>query len=209
MAPWLFATDRTHYSHWVPANIRDIKSLIRTHPTVYAEFKKGKFVFNRTTRNFSSLAIDRNHKQHNAVLKGEGGIIGKFDNHNALLRWMVAGPEIAAIIREFEAEFQLHHETDSNLHHEQSDTFQFNFVNNVKSLLSCFKENGNSFSEECVNLITLKSRVIIGESGDDSVRKAQALGEKHYNEFVENRLVKKLSVYLNLYLRISSNFLRM
>ncbi len=173
-----------------------MKLLKTKHPAIHAEFKKGKFVFNKTCRSFSSLAIDHNHEQHNAVLKGDGGVIGKFDNENALLRWMVAGPEIAAMIGDFEEEFQLHSEVESHLHHEQSESFQFNFVKDVKSLISCFKDNMNPFSEDCTHLTTLKSRVIIGPSGDNSVMQAKLVGVQRYAEFVKEGLVeKKISIF--------------
>ena len=36
------------------------------------------------------------------MIKGSGGVVGLTDNLPALRRWMVAGPEVAWMIAEFE-----------------------------------------------------------------------------------------------------------
>jgi len=48
------------------------------------------------------MAHDQIQEQLNAILKGDGGIIGITENESALRRWMTAGPETARIIRELE-----------------------------------------------------------------------------------------------------------
>ena len=45
-------------------------------------------------RKFSSLAHD--HEQLNAIVKGDGGIIGITENEAALTRWAVSGPKTAS-----------------------------------------------------------------------------------------------------------------
>ena len=54
-------------------------------PAIEAEFKKGKFVVQKTGKQFSRIAIDQGHAQHNDELKGVGGIIGLTENDAALL----------------------------------------------------------------------------------------------------------------------------
>ena len=56
----------------------------------------------KTKRPFSSIAIDQAYEQNNKVVKGDGGAVGFLQNPKALLRWMVAGPELARVIGEFE-----------------------------------------------------------------------------------------------------------
>lgn len=51
---------------------------------------------------FSSVALDQAHEQVNAVVKGEGGAVGLTENPSALRRWMIAGPEVARMVQEFE-----------------------------------------------------------------------------------------------------------
>ena len=91
LAPWFFALDHTHYYRWVPVHIRDMTTLHERLP----EFDRGSFVVHKSTRPFSAIAIDHTHEQNNAVVKGDGGAIGLTQNPRAVLRWMVAGPEIA------------------------------------------------------------------------------------------------------------------
>ena len=49
------------------------------------------------------MAIDQAYKQNKANVKGDEGAIGLTDNANALTRWIVAGPDIAKVVQEFES----------------------------------------------------------------------------------------------------------
>ena len=40
--------------------------------------------------------------QNNACIKSDGGAIGLIDNPSALWLWIVAGPEVVALIEDFE-----------------------------------------------------------------------------------------------------------
>lgn len=72
-----------------------------TFPDVYEHFMNGKFVIQKTNREYSGIAIDQAHKQNNAVIKGDGGIIRITEHESALLRWSVAVPEVCRIIQEY------------------------------------------------------------------------------------------------------------
>ena len=69
------------------------------HPPVFAEFVRGTFVVQKTQHFFSLIALDHNHEQVNEIIKGDRGAVGLTENHTALKRWMVAGPEIARVDR--------------------------------------------------------------------------------------------------------------
>ncbi|KAK3700594.1 hypothetical protein QZH41_001584 [Actinostola sp. cb2023] len=49
----------------------------------------------KTANSFSAIPLDQAHDQNNELIKGDGGAIGLTENPSALLRWMVAGPELA------------------------------------------------------------------------------------------------------------------
>ena len=98
----MFALDHTHYSRWLSVHIRDMMTLADRHPAVLAEFRSGHFVVHKTSNQFSAMALDQCHEQNNAMVKGSGGAIGLTGNPGALRHWMVAGPEIARITKEFE-----------------------------------------------------------------------------------------------------------
>ena len=69
----------------------------------HSEFLNGKFVVKKTAHSFSALAIDQAHEQDHASVKGDGDAVGLTENPAALQRWMVSGPEMACVIREFES----------------------------------------------------------------------------------------------------------
>lgn len=102
MCPWFFAFDRTHYARWLPIHMRDMFSLQYVHKSIAGEFLDGNFVIRKTNRKCYAISIDQAHEQHNAIVKCEGGAIGLTENPSALRRWMIAGPETARIITEFE-----------------------------------------------------------------------------------------------------------
>lgn len=102
IVPWFFALDHTHYSRWVPIHIRDMVSLKKLNPDVYAEFLKGNFVVKKSKRALSAVAIDQVHEQNNASVKRDGGAVGLTENPAALRRCMVSGTEMTRLIQEFE-----------------------------------------------------------------------------------------------------------
>ena len=84
------------------------------HSHVYKEFTSdGKFTVQKTAKAFSSIPLGQAHEQNNELIKGEGGVIGITENPTALLRWMVAGPELARMVTEFECVEEEHHQSDS------------------------------------------------------------------------------------------------
>ena len=103
ITPSMFALDRTNYSQWLPVHVWDMVKLPNKHPHVYKEFwKGGKFTGQKTTNTFSSIPLGQAHEQNNKLIKGDGRIIGIPENPGVLLRWMVAGPELARMVKEFE-----------------------------------------------------------------------------------------------------------
>ena len=49
-------------------------------------FKSGYFVVRKSTRDYSPISDDQAHKQYNAIVKGNGGIIGITQDQKALTR---------------------------------------------------------------------------------------------------------------------------
>ena len=86
VVPWMFALDHHNYARWLPAHINEMSQLQQNHPSVYAEFLKGKFSVQKSNRKFSRIAADQNHEQMNAKIKRVGGAIGLTENETALQR---------------------------------------------------------------------------------------------------------------------------
>lgn len=117
IAPWMFALDHVHYARLLPVLINDLKLLPLKHPSIYKEFLEGKFVFQKTKRAFSCLAEDQAHEQNNKIVKIDGGAIGILQDPAALLKWMVAGPEITRMLQSFENEEPQYQDEDDILMH--------------------------------------------------------------------------------------------
>jgi hypothetical protein len=93
--PWMFALDHYHYARFMTFHVKDLLALQDTCPTIYDEFVKGNFVTQKSRHKCSALAHDQVHEQLNAMVKGDGGVIGITENESAFKRWMEAVPEVA------------------------------------------------------------------------------------------------------------------
>lgn len=76
LIPYMFANNNMNYARWLPIHLHDMMTLEEKHPQIAAAFKAGGFVIHKTTREFSSMAMDQAHEQANAVIKGDGETIG-------------------------------------------------------------------------------------------------------------------------------------
>ena len=96
--PLMFALDHYHYARWMSFHVKDLLALNATCPAVYDEFVRGNFVTQKSQYTFSALSHDQVHEQLNAIVKGDGGVIGITENEAALKRWMVTGPDVARLL---------------------------------------------------------------------------------------------------------------
>ena len=78
-------------------------------------------------------------------------------NPKALLRWVVAGPELARVIGEFEDKWLVGgagKTTRTNLkHYEHTASAQVNFATEVGALVQVLEHMGNPFMEESEDLV--------------------------------------------------------
>ena len=76
-------------------------------------------------------------------MKGSSGALGLTESPVALRRWMVAGPETARVLQEFESQLKCETNIDEkNKHHEQGLSTQQTFQSHVKILVSTISEMG-------------------------------------------------------------------
>ena len=119
LVPWAFALNHHNYARWLPVHIRDMITLKEKHPTVLQQFLKGHFVVQKSNSRFSMMALDQNHEQQNQIIKAEGGAVGLTENPAELTRWMIAGPEVARVVTEFEENVQRSIDNVNADHHDQ------------------------------------------------------------------------------------------
>lgn len=190
LVPWFYTLNHTNYARWIPVHLRDMAELPNKHPEVYREFTAGHFTVQKTKRVFSAIPIDQAHEQNNACVKGDGGAVGLTDNPSALRRWMIAGPEVARVISEFENDL---HRNASMLtcHHDQTASVQISFARDVRSLVAAIDEFGNPFEEESQDLLVLDTKEIADPAAVNTVRDAKKIGQKQFDAFAKECLIDR------------------
>ena len=94
--------DHVNYSRWMHVHIRDMKSL---PDPIKDEFENhSHWVLSKTMNTFSAIPFDQAHEQENNIVKGSGGAVGLTENPVAFRRWMLSGPEMARLLKQFEEE---------------------------------------------------------------------------------------------------------
>ena len=152
---------------------------------------QGHWVLSKTNNKFSAMPIDQAHEQENAYVKGSGGCVGLTENPTAFRRWMLSGPELARLQRQFEEEYLPETDPDNPRNfqnHEQGCAAQKTFQKQVNSLFKTMERMGNPFLDECQELVALDSRNCADESVKLALYNLEDTGIKQYQVFVMNVL---------------------
>ncbi|VDI01473.1 Hypothetical predicted protein [Mytilus galloprovincialis] len=137
--PWFFALDHTNYSRWLPIRLRDMLQLPKKNPETHKAILSGNpFCHQDRERNFPVWLLIKPTNKNNAYVKADGGAVGLTENPGVLHRWMVAGPEMASLVNEFENVTECFVYTNESYkpHHEQILSFQESFQTDCR-LNSC------------------------------------------------------------------------
>ena len=93
---------------------------------------------------------------------------------------MVAGPEVARVIVEFE-DFNMHpRNQEETRHHEETPTVQNTFARDVRSLVAVIEELGNPFEEDSQDLLVLDTNEIADPAVIETVRNAKQIGQDQF-----------------------------
>ena len=90
--------DHINYSRWIPAHIRNMKSLPEKAKPDFAK----NWTVTKSRNSFSSLPIDQAHEQNNTIIKGSGEATGLTEHSNALEKWL--WPNFVRMTEEFETQ---------------------------------------------------------------------------------------------------------
>lgn len=186
LTPWFFALDHPNYARWIPVHIKDMKTL----PDDVREELRQCWVFPKTQRKFSAMPLDQAHEQNNALVKETGGAIGLTENPEAFKRWMVAGPQQARLLSEFEDQYAKHTHVDSN-NHEQGASTQELVKTKVNKLTSIIASMGNPFMGDSQELMTLDTHNCVDKDVINTFRTMDALGREQYKAYVKDVLVER------------------
>lgn len=193
LVPWFFALDHYNYARWIPIHIRDMDNLPQS---ILKEFMNGLWVVHKTTNHFSAIPIDQAHEQNNKLVKGSGGAVGLTENPSAFRKWMVAGPEQARLLTEFENISGMGKENSNHFHHEEILSTQKHFKQQVRNLTQTIKAMGNPFLNATEELLTLDSLDVMDQSVVHTVRTIEDVGKQQYKEYYKEVLINcKKSVH--------------
>ena len=135
--------------------------------------------------------IDQAHEQNNACIKGDGGVVGLTDNPSALLRWMVAGPEVAKATEEFQDGDKHWGRRVDTRHQDQTPCVPTSFSKDVRSLVRVMENLGNPFKEESVDLVVLDTKEMACPAAVESVRNVKRIDQEQFQAFTREWLVER------------------
>ena len=187
LTDWFFRFDRTNYARWSPVHVRDLLSV---EPEIFLMLQKC-FVFPKTNNKFSRLPIDQAHEQNNKDIKGSGGAVGLTENPNAFRKWMVAGPEQAKLMQDFESQYVTSSDTDDFSHHDMSVTGQETFRLQVKNVIDAIRGMGNPFIDTCPELIILDSRTCVRQEMAKEVMGLEEEGKTQHSKYINEVLIER------------------
>ena len=104
---------------------------------------------------------------------------------------MVAGPEVARVIVEFE-DFHMHSRNqEETRHHEETPSVQNTFARDVRSLVAVIEELGNPFEEDSQDLLVLDTKEIADPAVIETIRNAKQIGQDQFEAFSKECIVDR------------------
>ena len=160
--------------------------LAQRNPEVYAEFMKGNVVVQKPRRKFSLMAKDQAHEQSNKILQTKGGAPGLYENHEALMLFMLAWPDCARMVEEFEA---INDPPPSSTgHHDERRSLRVTFRKDISSFVKVVGQVGNPFVATSLELVALDTQNVMEESVVASLSEIREVGQTFHAAFVRERL---------------------
>ena len=154
---------------------------------LYKDVKNKKFVVQKLARKFSLIAMNHNHERKNVIGKGVGGAR---EDDEALRRWCVCGPEVARVLKEFEAcRTPIKELTVVKEHHKANTLAQKTFMIDVKNLTTAFEESGNPFTEDSKDSYSLESKEVKNDKLVFMVLNIEKIGQEEFKDYYENRII--------------------
>ena len=152
---------------------------------VKEDFMKN-WVVQKTCQRFSAIPLDQTHEQENAQVKGKGVVAGLTENPLALKRWMVAGPQMARVLTEFESTFLLEEELST----------QEAFRKQASKLTDVITDYGDPFLDDYPEFLVLHTRDCVDDSVVAAIQNFEKLGKHQYKKIKE--VLEKRVFMINL-----------
>jgi hypothetical protein len=171
-----FATDHFHYARMVAVHLQDISCLSDEAVEFLAA---GHFAVQKSERRFSAMPVDQVHEQGNRWLKSQGGVLGMLDEPETLEQWLLAAPETARAVKEFEKQMVIDSEesdSEEEYHHEEQAGFQRRFFREIAALVHAIQAEGNPFDVAGNELVLLHTREIAPAEVAQAMRQLEETG---------------------------------
>ena len=152
------------------------------------------WVVSKTSNAFSAIPFDQAHEQENLNVKGSSGCIGLTENPVAFRRWMLSGPELSRLQKQFEREFFSDDDPGNRQNfrnHEQGVSTQKMFHRQVGSLCNTIRNVGNPFLADISDLVSLDTGDCANESVIVALRCLEDTGKRQYRTFVKDVLEER------------------
>ena len=120
------------------------------------------------------------------IVERDAGIIGISENESALVRWMVAGPEIRRMLNEYDLKYT-HNDKETDRHHEQEPSTRRIFAANVESVVQVIEYYDNHFTDDTADLVTIDIKIVLSDKLFESIRAEEEVGTAQYKTFVKDR----------------------
>ena len=162
-------------------------TLSTAHPQIFELFHAGHFVVKKSERAFSLIALDQNHEQQNAILKGDGGIVGITEDESAPRRWLITSPDISRVVQEYKSSFQDLKYKDIR-HHDQVLSVQKTFSRDVSKLVDVIEALGNPFLDDSSDLTVIDTKEVMTNAVVAGIKSLYDRDKLRFEEYVNQKL---------------------
>ena len=140
--------------------------------------------------------MDQIHEQENVKVKHAGCVFDTLEKGNALLRrWMLAGPEQANILEDFENLFENNMINLRDVYHDEGQASKMCFRQYVGLLARGWEDIGNPFEEECPHLLNIYDRTVVSEEISTCIFNLHEFGKTQYKTFVSDVPISKRGLF--------------
>ena len=147
------------------------------------------FVVKKSERGFSLIALDQNHEQQNAILKGDGGIVGITEDESALRRWLITRPDISRVVQEYKISFQDLKYKDTR-HHDQVLSVQKTFSRDVSKVVDVIEALGNPFLDDSSDLTVIGTKEVMTNAVVAGIKSLYDKGKLQFVEYAKPKITE-------------------
>ena len=189
MLPFFHRYDHTNYARWGPVYLAQMRQL---PVEIQTEFLKGNWVVKGSCRRFNQVDPDQSQEWLNGIGKRSGGIVGITRTPAALCRWTLSYNLRAHISTLTRKMYNVDDEDDPTYNESNPSRNRRDNVDETK-VMECLRQanvlNVNLQTEVPKRLQNLVTKDVATPEIEQSLLKANSLGQEKLIEFVTERLV--------------------